>query len=705
MKAKYLYCIACAVISSLMWSILLSCENKETPVAPYFTLLMNDGKDNALGKTWQVSQEEQTQSLVIKSNKTWEIKIPGTEKIWVSVNPDQGENDGQITLNIAENTTLEQREAKIDFVVDHNLVYGSLTVRQSASGAPELPVADILNVVFSVDGTAEDISPMHNTLTVYPATTLLTVFNDTYQRYVARFHNTAGQATSAGYYRMSYSGNNTIKNGLADGHTLEALFTVSRLADAEMKVLSSMEGGGTGLMLGTDHNIIYLPHIGSGYVWNRSGIIPELGRYYHVVGVYDKQAGKTYVYVDGVLKASNNVSGNFNFPGDASYHWFGIGVDAGVPAQSSWQGDVAIARIYNKPLSAGEVTDLYDQVKNKPAVQTIRITDISYFSGIKVVRGGKYIIHGAGYNQGDKIKFSPLSGSGNVYTCDGEVSVSNIKVTLPSQFAGGTYRIAVVRGEESYDLGNTTLTVVDDPSAIIVPKIICHRGFWNTAGSAQNSIASLQKAQELGAYGAECDIWLTSDGVAVMNHDGVIDGLNIETNTYAAIKDKTLSNGEKIPTLEAYLAKGKENTQTKLILEIKTHSNRANNNAVVDEVIRLVGMAGMENDVEYIAFDWDNCRRIINQLPNATVGYLNGDKTPQQVFDEHINIMDYEMSVWRNHNNYVQTAHDLGIGLNVWTVNTVPDMQYFMSLGVDFITTDYPLELKQLLDEYAEMMH
>ncbi len=35
-------------------------------------------------------------------------------------------------------------------------------------------------------------------------------------------------------------------------------------------------------------------------------------------------------------------------------------------------------------------------------------------------------------------------------------------------------------------------------------QVIAHRGYWDTHGSAQNSLASLEKADEIGAYGSEC---------------------------------------------------------------------------------------------------------------------------------------------------------------------------------------------------------
>ena len=44
------------------------------------------------------------------------------------------------------------------------------------------------------------------------------------------------------------------------------------------------------------------------------------------------------------------------------------------------------------------------------------------------------------------------------------------------------------------------------------PKVVAHRGYWTTEGSAQNSIASLQKAAEIGCWGSEFDVWMTADG-------------------------------------------------------------------------------------------------------------------------------------------------------------------------------------------------
>ena len=59
-------------------------------------------------------------------------------------------------------------------------------------------------------------------------------------------------------------------------------------------------------------------------------------------------------------------------------------------------------------------------------------------------------------------------------------------------------------------------------------KVIAHRGFWNTEGSAQNSLTSLRKAAEARLYGSEFDVQMTADSIIVVNHDNAIRGYIIE---------------------------------------------------------------------------------------------------------------------------------------------------------------------------------
>ena len=67
-------------------------------------------------------------------------------------------------------------------------------------------------------------------------------------------------------------------------------------------------------------------------------------------------------------------------------------------------------------------------------------------------------------------------------------------------------------------------------------KTVAHRGYWKCEGSAENSLTSLRKAHDVGCWGSELDIWLTSDGGLVVNHDPkTLDGLKIEETDFKTI--------------------------------------------------------------------------------------------------------------------------------------------------------------------------
>ena len=101
-------------------------------------------------------------------------------------------------------------------------------------------------------------------------------------------------------------------------------------------------------------------------------------------------------------------------------------------------------------------------------------------------------------------------------------------------------------------------------------QVIAHRGFWKTNGSAQNSIAALVKADSIGCYGSEFDVWLTADNRLVVNHDSTFKGVNMQKSTAQQCTGVTLDNGEQLPTLQQYLEKARS-LKTRLILELKAH--------------------------------------------------------------------------------------------------------------------------------------
>ena len=58
---------------------------------------------------------------------------------------------------------------------------------------------------------------------------------------------------------------------------------------------------------------------------------------------------------------------------------------------------------------------------------------------------------------------------------------------------------------------------------------------------------------------------------------------------------------------------------------------------------------------------------------------------------------DYHFSVFQKHPEWIKECHDLGMKVNAWTVNEAKDMEWLISQGVDFITTNEPVVLEEIL--------
>lgn len=234
-------------------------------------------------------------------------------------------------------------------------------------------------------------------------------------------------------------------------------------------------------------------------------------------------------------------------------------------------------------------------------------------------------------------------------------------------------------------------------------QIIAHRGFWKTEGSAQNSITALLKANEIKAYGSELDIWLSSDGIPIVNHDADVtlngEKLIIQETPASVLTQVKLSNGENLPTFESYLDAFEKCNDTKLIIEFKKHRTKYQEDELAEKVLKMVRDRKLQNRVEYISFSLNFVVKTIHLDPLAKVYYLGGDLSPRVMREIGAAGIDYHLSVFRNSPEWVKESHDLGLKVNVWTVNTPEDIQQMIDLNVDFITTDEPLLVKEVLDK------
>lgn len=235
--------------------------------------------------------------------------------------------------------------------------------------------------------------------------------------------------------------------------------------------------------------------------------------------------------------------------------------------------------------------------------------------------------------------------------------------------------------------------------------IVAHRGYWNCeeAGFSQNSIASLSRAQEAGFWGSECDVHLTSDGIIVVNHDDsfVEKSMVIREHTYEELLALKLPNGESIPTFDSYLDQFAKGEGTHLVIEFK----EADGSDVVEKVLDALKAHDLFDPARicFISFSHDACVKVASLAPGFDVQFLAltifSAKSPRKLKAEGINGINYEQRVYSFRPALVRKAHELGMKVNVWTVNKPSAMEKLISKGVDLITTNEPMTLRQILGD------
>ena len=158
-----------------------------------------------------------------------------------------------------------------------------------------------------------------------------------------------------------------------------------------------------------------------------------------------------------------------------------------------------------------------------------------------------------------------------------------------------------------------------------------------------------------------------------------------------------LPNGENIPTFDAYLKLVASKPNTRLILEMKSLSDYNREDLAAKKIVKQLKKYGVLDQTEIIAFSINACMAFKKLIPDTKIYYLNGDLAPKSIKKLGLAGIDYSMKVLRKNPEWVKQAHDLGLEVNVWTVDSEEDMKYFIGLGVDYITTDYPERLQALL--------
>ncbi len=239
--------------------------------------------------------------------------------------------------------------------------------------------------------------------------------------------------------------------------------------------------------------------------------------------------------------------------------------------------------------------------------------------------------------------------------------------------------------------------------------VVAHRGFSGVA--PENTLAAFKKAIEVGSDMIELDVRLSKDGEVVVIHD---DTLERTATGKGRVIEKTLDElkqfdagskfhpsflGEKIPTLREVLKIAKGKVLVNIELKMGDYG-RWSILELAERSLEEVEKAGMLSQVIFSSFDPFALERVLKKNQAAPVAYLCNRfwNFPQEVTEGRpFTTLNCRKSVLNAEN--VFRAHQEGIRIGVYTVNTEEEMRTFIDMKVDAIITDYPDRLINLLKQ------
>ncbi|MEX2684298.1 MAG: glycerophosphodiester phosphodiesterase [Candidatus Sigynarchaeota archaeon] len=233
--------------------------------------------------------------------------------------------------------------------------------------------------------------------------------------------------------------------------------------------------------------------------------------------------------------------------------------------------------------------------------------------------------------------------------------------------------------------------------------VIAHRGY--SSRYPENTLLAFEKAIAIGADYIEFDVRLSKDGVLVVSHDASLERcgkVNARTNmsTLDELRAIDLGSGQVIPTLEEVfrLCKGKIGMH----LEIKEFG-------ITKQIGRLVRELGVEGEVIASSFKHVELLRIKEEMPDLRCAIVvpaeSYDGASRAVMEDTFLYKARLFKATGIHVNQaylseelVKAAHDAGLYLNVWNVDSPIIWEACAEMEVDGIFTNNAEGLIQFLD-------
>lgn len=228
----------------------------------------------------------------------------------------------------------------------------------------QLPKADVMDLQFNADGTVTDVSAMQNPVTVVGSPRI--VKSELFNMNVLCQSDEQWGAELPNFVRVD--ANEQLEAAIADGVTLETMirpyFAGGKFNREWVNLFGGFQGGGIGLII---YNGVYdfEAYIG-GYVDVVNNFAPVADEWIHLMGVWNKEEGTMKLFINGKLEgALSGITGEISFANrEDRFYAVGCDLEPGNSYHSgnAFTGDIALARIYDKPLTDEEVAAVYDDI-------------------------------------------------------------------------------------------------------------------------------------------------------------------------------------------------------------------------------------------------------------------------------------------------------------------------------------------------------
>lgn len=224
----------------------------------------------------------------------------------------------------------------------------------------------------------------------------------------------------------------------------------------------------------------------------------------------------------------------------------------------------------------------------------------------------------------------------------------------------------------------------------------------------ENTLPAFRLAHELGADGIELDVQLTSDGRVVVLHDETLDRT---TSGWGPVVHRTLDEvhaldasygmsgfaDAHVPTLEEVL---EVIGPTGMTINIELKNSVEPYPGLEQAVLALVDAAGLAEQVVYSTFNHISATAIARSTQPSRVGLLFEDVLAEPWhYADHLAARALHPN-WKYVSYVPETiarCHDLGLAVNVWTVDDPTVARTMADLGADALITNRPDAIRSAL--------